>query len=80
MECAGRTRWAFGIRESDVDYPVTIIEGEGFPKLISTSAVVMNQPFGLFFSAWGMLEPVRFESAGTPPVPAGKDGRIIRIV
>nr|WP_249406679.1 hypothetical protein [Escherichia coli] len=27
-----------------------------------------------------MLEPVRFESAGTPPVPAGKDGRIIRIV
>ncbi|KDT29834.1 hypothetical protein AD18_4279 [Escherichia coli 3-475-03_S4_C2] len=40
----------------------------------------MNQPFGLFFSAWGMLEPVRFESAGTPPVPAGKDGRIIRIV
>ena len=75
LECAGRTRWAFGIRESDVDYPVTIIEGEGFPKLISTSAVVMNQPFGLFFSTGIVLIPVIFECVRTPPVPAGK-GRI----
>ncbi len=30
LECAGWTRRAFGIRESDVDYPVTIIETEGF--------------------------------------------------
>lgn len=57
---------------------MTIIEAEGFPKLIPTSAVVMNQPFGLFFSAWIMLEPVRFECIRTPPVPAGKVG--IRIV
>ncbi|EYV84319.1 membrane protein, partial [Escherichia coli O157:H7 str. K5806] len=30
--------------------------------------------FGLFFSAWGVPEPVRFECMRTPPVPAGKDG------
>ena len=59
---------------------MTAIEAEIFLKLVTTSAVVLNQPFGLFFSAGVMLEPVRFESAGTPPVPAGKDGRIIRIV
>lgn len=80
LECAGRAWWAFGIREPDVDYPVTIIEAEGFPKLIPTSAIVLNQPFGLFFSAWIMLEPVRFKCIRTPPVPAGKDGCIIRIV
>ncbi|AEZ40105.1 hypothetical protein ECO55CA74_07535 [Escherichia coli O55:H7 str. RM12579] len=74
LECAGRTRWALGVRQPDVDYPVTIIEAEGFPKLIPTSAVVLNQPFGLFFSAWGVPEPVRFECMRTPPVPAGKDG------
>lgn len=57
---------------------MTIIEAEGFPKLIPTSAVVLNQPFDLFFSAWIMLEPVIFECMRTPPVPAGKVG--IRIV
>ncbi|OWE09412.1 hypothetical protein A8M49_26050 [Escherichia coli] len=57
---------------------MTIIEAEGFLKLIPTSAVVLNQPFGLFFSAWVMLEPVIFECMRTPPVPAGKVG--IRIV
>ena len=59
---------------------MTIIEAEGFPKLIPTSAVVMNQPFGLFFSAGVVLIPVIFECVRTPPVPAGKDGEIIRIV
>ena len=57
---------------------MTIIEAEGFPKLIPTPAVVMNQPFGLFFSAGVMLIPVIFECVRTPPVPAGKVG--IRIV
>ncbi|CAD5529470.1 Uncharacterised protein [Escherichia coli] len=57
---------------------MTIIEAEGFLKLIPTSAVVMNQPFGLFFSAGVMLVPVIFECMRTPPVPAGKVG--IRIV
>ncbi len=57
---------------------MTIIEAEGFLNLVSVSAVVLNQPFGLFFSAWIMLEPVRFECMRTPPVPAGKVG--IRIV
>lgn len=56
------------------------VKTEVFLKLVTTSAVVLNQPFGLFFSAGVMLEPVRFESAGTPPVPADKDGCIIRIV
>ena len=56
------------------------VEAEVFLKLVTTSAVVLNQPFGLFFSAWIMLEPVRFECMRTPPVPAGKDGEIIRIV
>ncbi len=54
------------------------VEAEVFLKLVTTSAVVLNQPFGLFFSAWIMLEPVRFECMRTPPVPAGKVG--IRIV
>ena len=57
---------------------MTTIEAEIFLKLVATSAVVLNQPFGLFFSAWIMLEPVRFECMRTPPVPAGKVG--IRIV
>ncbi|ANW43567.1 hypothetical protein ACP62_26055 [Escherichia coli] len=74
LECAGRTRWAFGIREPGGDYPVTTIEAEIFLKLVTTPAVALNQPFGLFFSAWVMLEPVRFECMRTPPVPAGKDG------
>ncbi|GAB0813697.1 hypothetical protein BT09F28_13830 [Escherichia coli] len=56
------------------------VEAEVFLKLVTTSAVVLNQPFGLFFSAWIMLEPVRFECMRTPPAPAGKDGEIIRIV
>lgn len=53
---------------------------EVFLKLVPTSTVVLNQPFGLFFSTWVMLEPVRFECMGTPPVPAGRGGRVIRIV
>ena len=59
---------------------MTIIEAEGFPKLIPTPAVVMNQPFGLFFSAGIVLIPVIFECMRTPPVPAGRGGRVIRIV
>ncbi|GAB5140303.1 hypothetical protein ECPV144_44700 [Escherichia coli] len=59
---------------------MTIIEAEGFPKLIPTSAVVMDQPFGLFFSAGIVLIPVIFECMRTPPVPAGRGGRVIRIV
>ena len=59
---------------------MTVVETKGFLKLIPTSAVVLNQPFGLFFSAGVMLIPVIFECVRTPPVPAGKDGRIIRIV
>ncbi|KXL37677.1 hypothetical protein AXH18_23445 [Escherichia coli] len=78
LECAGRTRRAFGIREPDVDYPVMVVEAKGFLKLIPTSAVVMNQPFGLFFSAGIVLIPVIFECVRTPPLPAGRGG--IRIV
>lgn len=78
LVCAGWTRRAFGIREPDVDYPVTVVEAKGFLKLIPTSAVVMNQPFGLFFSAGIVLIPVIFECVRTQPVPAGKVG--IRIV
>lgn len=59
---------------------MTIIEAEGFLNLVSVSAVVLNQPFGLFFSAGVMLEPVRFKCMRAPPMPAGKDGWIIRIV
>ncbi|API03945.1 hypothetical protein CL8F765_20460 [Escherichia coli] len=59
---------------------MTIIETEGFFNLASAPAVTLNEPFGLFFSAWGMLVPVRFECVKTPSAPAGKDGRIIRIV
>ncbi|EGI41126.1 hypothetical bacteriophage protein [Escherichia coli TA280] len=66
LVCAGWARWAFGIREPDIDYPVTIIEAEGFLNLVSASAVVLNQPFGLFFSAGVMLEPVWFECVKTP--------------
>ncbi|ETI78814.1 hypothetical protein Q457_07535 [Escherichia coli ATCC BAA-2196] len=51
LECAGRTRWAFGIREPGGDYPVTTIEAEIFLKLVTTPAVTLDQPFGLFFSA-----------------------------
>ncbi len=54
------------------------VEAEVFLKLVPTPAVVLNQPFGLFFSAWVMLVPVIFECMRTPPVPAGKVG--IRIV
>lgn len=56
------------------------VEAEVFLKLVTTSAVVLNQPFGLFFSAGIVLIPVRFECMKTPSAPAGKDGRIIRIV
>ncbi|EGJ02448.1 hypothetical protein SB359474_0760 [Shigella boydii 3594-74] len=80
LECAGRTRWPFGIREPDEDYPVTIIETEGFLNLVSVSAVALNQPFSLFFGAGVVLIPVRFECMRTPPVPAGRRGRVIRIV
>ncbi|MDT5385440.1 hypothetical protein ANLFBCOP_003873 [Escherichia coli] len=59
---------------------MTIIEAEGFLNLVSAPAVTLNQPFGLFFSAWGVLVPVRFECMRTPPVPAGRGGRVIRIV
>ncbi|BDY59380.1 hypothetical protein MUTS6_25190 [Escherichia coli] len=57
-----------------------IVETESFLNLEPAPAVRMNQPFGLFFSAWGMLVPIRFKCVRAPPVPAGKDGRIIRIV
>ncbi|AOM57679.1 hypothetical protein BCV59_26190 [Escherichia coli] len=59
---------------------MTIIEAEGFLNLVSAPAVTLNYPFSLFFSAWIMLEPVRFECVRMPPVPAGKDSEIIRIV
>ena len=59
---------------------MTVVEAKGFLKLIPTSAVVMNQPFGLFFSAGIVLIPVIFECMRTPPVPAGRGGRVIRIV
>src|SRR5699024_8998980 len=42
LECAGRTRWAFRVRKPDGDYPVTIIEAEGFLNLVSVSAVALN--------------------------------------
>ena len=54
------------------------VRAEVFLKLVPTPAVVLNQPFGLFFSAGVMLVPVIFECMRTPPVPAGKVG--IRIV
>ena len=54
------------------------VRAEVFLKLVPTPAVVLNQPFGLFFSAWVMLVPVIFECMRTQPVPAGKVG--IRIV
>ncbi|SQZ98217.1 Uncharacterised protein [Escherichia coli] len=57
---------------------MTIIEAEGFLNLVSVSAVTLNQPFGLFFSAWRVLVPVGFKYARTPPMPAGTNG--IRIV
>ncbi|EIH53279.1 hypothetical protein EC32608_2177 [Escherichia coli 3.2608] len=53
---------------------MTVVEAKGFFNLASAPAVTLNEPFGLFFSAWGMLVPVRFECMRTPPVPAGKDG------
>ncbi|AHG14620.1 hypothetical protein OkiPb00201_46980 [Escherichia coli] len=59
---------------------MTVVEAKGFFNLESAPAVTLNEPFGLFFSAWGMLVPVRFECVKTPSAPAGKDGRIIRIV
>ena len=57
-----------------------IVEAKGFFNLVSAPAVTLNYPFSLLFSAWWMLEPVRFECMKTPSAPAGKDGRIIRIV
>ncbi|KJW21830.1 hypothetical protein UN86_29300 [Escherichia coli] len=59
---------------------MTVVEAKGFFNLASAPAVTLNEPFGLFFSAWGMLVPVRFECVKTPSAPAGKDSRIIRIV
>ncbi|GAB0753551.1 hypothetical protein LL12F52_42720 [Escherichia coli] len=59
---------------------MTVVEAEGFFNLVSAPAVTLNYPFSLLFSAWWMLEPVRFECMKTPSAPAGKDGRIIRIV
>ena len=38
LVCAGWARWAFGIREPDIDYPVTIVEAEGFFNLVSAPA------------------------------------------
>lgn len=75
LESAGRTWWAFGIRQPDRDYPVPIVETESFLNLEPAPAVRMNQPFGLFFSTGIVLIPVIFECVRTPPVPAGK-GRI----
>ncbi len=40
---------------------MTVVEAKGFFNLASAPAVTLNEPFGLFFSAWGMLVPVRFE-------------------
>ena len=80
LESAGRTWWAFGIRQPDRDYPVPIVETESFLNLEPAPAVRMNQPFGLFCSAWRVLEPFRLECVRIPPVRAGKNGRIIRIV
>ena len=59
---------------------MTIIEAESFLNLVTMPAVVLNQPFGLFFGAGIVLIPVIFECVRAPPVPAGKDGEIIRIV
>ncbi|EZE60770.1 hypothetical protein BX24_18535 [Escherichia coli O91:H21 str. 2009C-4646] len=57
---------------------MTIIEAEGFLKLISAPAVTLDQPFGLFFSAWGMLVPVSFKYVRTPPPLNGRiDFRIV---
>src|SRR5699024_2548928 len=67
---AGWTRWAFGVRQSDRDYPVTVVEAKGFFNLVSAPTVTLNQPFGLFFSAWRVLVPVGFKYARTPPMPA----------
>ncbi|KDV60161.1 hypothetical protein BU58_32380 [Escherichia coli O26:H11 str. 2011C-3274] len=57
-----------------------IVETESFLNLEPAPAVRMNQPFGLFCSAWRVLEPFRLECVRIPPVRAGKNGRIIRIV
>ena len=54
------------------------VKAEIFLNLVTTSAVVLYQPFGLFFSAGVMLIPVIFECVRTPPVSAGRGG--IRIV
>lgn len=54
------------------------VKTEVFLKLVPTSAVVLNQPFGLFFGTWVMLVPVIFECMRMPPVQDGKVG--IRIV
>ncbi|EIQ41665.1 hypothetical protein SS322685_2693 [Shigella sonnei 3226-85] len=53
---------------------MTVVEAKGFFNLASAPAVTLNEPFGLFFSAWGMLVPIRFKCVRAPPVPAGKDG------
>ncbi|MCX3664830.1 hypothetical protein J5I13_23670, partial [Escherichia coli] len=60
------------------NYPVSEVRTEVFLKLVTTSAVVLNQPLGLFFGAGIVLIPVIFECVRTPPVPDGKVG--IRIV
>ncbi|EZE16923.1 hypothetical protein BX14_04295 [Escherichia coli O45:H2 str. 2009C-3686] len=57
---------------------MTVVEAKGFFNLASAPAVVMNQPFGLFFSAGIVLIPVIFECVRTPPLPAGRGD--IRIV
>ncbi len=59
---------------------MTVVEAKGFFNLASAPAVTLNQPFSLFFGAGVVLIPVRFECVKTPSAPAGKDGRIIRIV
>ncbi|AEZ40504.1 hypothetical protein ECO55CA74_09590 [Escherichia coli O55:H7 str. RM12579] len=59
---------------------MTVVEAEGFLNLVSAPAVTLNQPFSLFFGAGVVLIPVRFECMRTPPVPAGRGGRVIRIV
>ena len=59
---------------------MTVVEAKGFFNLASAPAVTLNEPFSLFFGAGVVLIPVRFECMRTPPVPAGRGGRVIRIV
>lgn len=80
LESAGRTWWAFGIRQFDRDYLVSIVEIESFFNFEFAFAVRMNQLFGLFCSVWRVLELFRFECVRISFVRVGKNGRIIRIV